>query len=171
MKSAISGEKCPYCGEEMDPDDFRRVTRLVADMMGSALPREREAMERRLMQIEREGARQKELMNLMQRPAYSDPRVQKEMHEILDTNPQLFRRDGWQTVVYNQAMVNLAEKQLQQGSNPGNGVGKGERPPVTAGGGTGSANTVPAKITEKVFLSWTEPQQKAFLETGKVPRK
>lgn len=156
---------------EMDPSDFTRVSRLVADMMQSALPREREMVERRLMQIERDGARQKELMGLMQDPAYSDPRVQKEMHEILDADPQLFGRDGWQTHVFTQALGRLARKQLQQESISVNGVSKGENPPVTAGGGTGSTNVGPIKVNEKIFLTWPESQQKAFLETGKVPKK
>ena len=158
---------------DLDPEDFNKVARLNADLVRAALAQERERYDRRLFEIERDSKRNREAFRLMQDPAYTDPQVQKEMHSILDADNTHFQREGWQTAVFNQALGNLARRQLQQGTNPGSNAPKGSKPPVTAGGGNGSAFTGPRAITEREFATWTEEQQKAYLESGgkRVPRK
>lgn len=157
---------------QIDPEDFEKLAPIMADIAKAAARQERMQIEAEVSDIRRSTARQNELMTLMQDPAFRDERVQKEIHAVLDSDPTIFQRERSPHVyAFHQAMTNLARKQLQQDTTPRNGVQKGMNPPFTAGGGNGSANTGPIQVTEKMFSSWTEKEQKAFLETGKPPRR
>ena len=156
----------------MDPEDVERLMPLIVRVSDVAASRRTASLERELHEVRRQSARNAEFNQLMQDPAFSDQRVQTEMREVLKDG-SLFQQGGRAyTTAFNMALANLARKTLQQEMPKGN-TSPGERPPVTAGGGNGSANTGPHAITEKEFLGWSEDQQKAFLKSNgqKVPRR
>lgn len=150
----------------LHPDDVRGLLPLIAEAADAIATNRTRGLERKVFEMDRQSSRNNELMSLMQDPAFSDPRVQKEIHEILESDKSAFQRDGAYTELFKQALENMARKQLQQGGSVSTAPTMGNTPPVTAGGGNGSANTVPQKITEKDFDSWTDVQQKAFINSN-----
>lgn len=158
---------------DMDPEDFDRIARLNGALTRAAIAQERERWETEMSDIKRQAARSSEFNRLMQDPDFSDPRVQKEMREVLKDGSLFQRGEGAYITAFHMALTNLARKTLQQESTTRGNANTEGKPPVTAGGGNGSANTGPHRITEKEFLGWTEEQQKAFLASNgaKVPRR
>lgn len=160
---------------QLSPDDVERVMPLVIDAAEAISNRKMAAFEQRygqqFGQIQRTTERNNELMTLMQDPAFRDERVQREIHAVLDAEPSLFNRPGAYSAAYEKALANMTRKQLQQGV--ATETPTGQKPPVTAGGGNGSANTGPLKVTEKEFESWTIKQQEAFINSNgrTVPKK
>ncbi len=155
---------------QLAPEDVERIMPLIVDTAQSAARRERFEMEQRFGHIERSTQRNNELMSLMQDPAFRDERVQKEVHQILDSDPAIFQRERTPLVyAYGQALQNMARKQLQQGVSNGTTEVKGNHPPVTAGGGNGSANTSPKAPTEKEMERWTAEQMGTYIRSnGKI---
>lgn len=156
----------------MDPEDVERLMPMMVDAAEAIASRRTQHLERELMGVRRQSERNSEFNQLMQDPAFADPRVQTEMREVLKDG-SLFQQGGRAyTTAFNLALANLARKQLQQEMPKGN-PNPTNNPPFTAGGGNGSANTAPYAINEKVFLGWSEEQQKAFIESNgtKIPRR
>jgi hypothetical protein len=148
---------------DLQPEDFEKVARVSADMTRAGLEQLQTQFNQKLEAIERHNSRQNELMSLMQDPAFRDETVQREMHSVLDADPAIFQRERNPNVyAYRMALGNLYRKQLQQGFVPA----QTNRPPVTAGGGNGSANTAPQKITDSVFNSWTDAEQDAYMKSN-----
>ena len=152
------------------PEDVERVMPLILDTANVIARQEVLEIEKKYAQIARTTQRNNELMTLMQDPAFRNERVQREIHSVLDSDPTIFQREPERalTIAYEKAMVNLARQQLQKGISEDILHGK---PPTTAGGGNGSARTVPIKITEKMFDSWSEQEQEAFLKRGVIPKR
>ena len=162
-------ELAPYY-PQLAPEDVERVMPLVLDAAEVISNRKMAALRQefggQVSEIQRTTMRNNELMQLMQDPAFRDNRVQKEVHSVLDSDPSIFQRERTPyAYAYEKALANMTRKQLQQGFDAGNDT-LGKKPPVTAGGGNGSANTAPAKITEKMFDSWTPEEQKSFLNSN-----
>lgn len=153
---------------DMDPDDFEKIARVNAALTQAAIRQERTRWESEMSGIRRQTERSAEFAELMQDPAFTDPRVQAEMREVLKDG-SLFQRGGRvYTAALQIAVGNLYRKQLQQGNTNGNASPQ-NMPPVTAGGGNGSATNGAPKITEKEFARWTPAQMEAFINSnGKV---
>lgn len=151
---------------DMDPDDFDKIARLNADLTRQAIAMERQRWEGEMSEVRRSTARNAEFTQLMQDPAFSDPRVQAEMREVLKDG-QLFQQGGpVYARAFNMALANLTRKQLQQGAVPENRT-PSNTPPVTAGGGNGSAKTY--QVNQAMFDSWSLKDQEAFLKSdGRV---
>lgn len=160
---------------QLSPDDVERVLPMVLDAAEAISKRQITAFQQQwgqqFGQIQRTTDRNNELMTLMQDPAFRDERVQREVHAVLDSDPSIFQRQGAYTFAYEKALANMTRKQLQQGVATENPIE--QRPPVTAGGGNGSAFTGPAKISEKDFDRWSLKDQEAFINSnGRVfPKK
>lgn len=162
-------EIAPYY-PQLAPEDVERVMPLVMDAAEVISNRKMAALRQefggQVSEIQRTTMRNNELMQLMQDPAFRDNRVQREVHAVLDSDPSIFQRERTPyAYAYEKALANMTRKQLQQGFDAGKET-LGLKPPVTAGGGNGSANTAPVKITEKMFDSWTPEEQKAFLNSN-----
>ena len=105
-------------------------------------------------------------MRLMQDPAFRDERVQAEIHAVLDADPSIFQRERNPHVyAFNQALTNMTRKQLQQGAGNGHTTPT-NMPPVTAGGGNGSASSGPVRVSEKDFARWSVKDQEAFITSN-----
>lgn len=157
----------------MLPEDFDKVARLAADINHAALKRERANWQREVGEIRRVTDRNNELMTLMQDPAFRDVRVQKEIHAVLDSDPSIYQRERLpMTRAYEMALGNMARKTLQQGVHPETPHTNGSTPPVTAGGGNGSAFTVPRKITQREFDRLdVKEQEKLLLQLERANRR
>lgn len=158
---------------QLDPQDVERVLPLIMDTVKAVSSNQRSDLQREIFDIRRSAERNNELMSLMQDDAWKDNRVQEEIHRLADANPTIFQRPGAYTLLFKEALGNLARKQLQQGVTSEPTATMNNKPPVTAGGGNGSANTGPRKFTEREINSWSIEDQKAFLTSnGRVyPRK
>ncbi len=151
----------------VNPDDIRNFMPVIVDAAEAISFRRTMGLERELNEIKRSTSRNNELMTLMQDPAFRDSRVQKEVHAVLDSDPSIFQRERTPyAFAYEKALANMTRKTLQQGQDAGQDPAVINKPPVTAGGGNGSAFTVPIKITEKIFDSWSDSEQKAFLNSN-----
>lgn len=152
----------------MDPDDIERLMPMMVDAAEAIAARRTSHLERELSDVRRQSMRSAEFTELMQDPAFADPRVQAEMREVLKDG-SLFQRGGRvYTTALQIAVGNLYRKQLQQGSIPESRT-PSNTPPVTAGGGNGSANTAPFKVTDAMVASWTDAEQDAFFKSnGKI---
>jgi hypothetical protein len=158
---------------QLAPEDVERILPLVVDAAKSVMSRERAALEQRFGHIERTAQRNNELMTLMQDPAFRDERVQKEVHAILDSDPSIFQRERAPLVyAFKEAVFNMGRKQLQQGVVPDTHT-PSNKPPVTAGGGNGSAFTAPVTITPEVFEKWSFEDQEAYIKSNgrKLPKR
>lgn len=159
---------------QLNPEDVERVLPMVVDAAEAIANRKMAALQQQFGQqfgeIQRTTARNNELMSLMQDPAFRDERVQREIHAVLDADPSIFQRPGAYTAAFNQALANMTRKQLQQGIATESPTGL--KPPVTAGGGNGSASTT-QKVTERDFDRWTLKEQEAFINSNGriVPKK
>lgn len=148
---------------QLDPNDVQRMLPLIVDAAETIANRKVAAVEQRFGQIERTTMRNNELMSLMQDPAFSDHRVQKEIHSVLDSDPTIFQRERAPLAyAYDRAMVNLARKTIQTGVTPET---KTPTPPVTAGGGNGSAFSAPHVVSQAQFSSWTDAEQDAYMKS------
>jgi hypothetical protein len=151
---------------KLHPDDVRAFMPLVVDAAESIASRRTAGIEREISEVRRTTSRNNELMRLMQDPAFHDPRVNKEIHSVLDSDPTIFQRESEpHTYAFKQALENLARKQLQQGAPAGDSAGS-SRPPVTAGGGNGSAFTTPRKFTPEEVGRWPLADQEAFINSN-----
>jgi hypothetical protein len=153
----------------IDPEDLKRFMPVVLDAAQAAARRERMELEQRFGHIERSTARNNELMTLMQDPAFKTEMVQQEIDSIIDKDPSIFQRERHPLVfAFEKALSNLGRKQLQQGVTPEKEPRK-STPPLTAGGGNGSANTAPFRITDAIFETWTDKEQDAYMKSnGKI---
>ena len=156
----------------MDPDDVERLMPMVVDAAESIAARRTNELQVQLFEIRRQSARTSEFQTLMQDPAFTDPRVQAEMQNVLKDGSLYQRSATPHATAFNIALANLARKQLQQGTMNGN-ASPTNMPPATAGGGNGSANTAPYRITEKEVEKWSDDQFKTFLDSNGrvVPRR
>jgi hypothetical protein len=151
-----------------DPEDVRRMMPFVVDTAKMIVSQERQQWEQKFGAIERNQQRSNELLQLAQDPDFRNPMVQKEIHTILDTNPTMFNGKTPYADAFNQALSNLARKQLQQGVIPET---KSPKPPTTAGGGNGSA-TYSTQMTPEKFEAMSVEKQEAFLASqGAIPPK
>jgi hypothetical protein len=158
---------------ELNPDDAKVFVPAMFEVANAAARQVRADMQQQYAHIERATSRNNELMTLMQDPAYRDVRVQQEIDRVTDSDPSIFERERFPHVAaFNQALANLARKQLQQGIIPENQT-PSSKPPFTAGGGNGSANTAPQRITQEVFDTWSVEEMDAYIKSGgkKIPKR
>lgn len=152
----------------LEPEDVRRLAPFIMDAARNVASQERAALEKELNEVRQSTQRNNELLSLTQDPAFRDVRVQKEIHAILDADPSMFQREATPYAsAFQKALANLARQQLQHGVVPET---EAPKPPVTAGGGNGSAFTAPVKFNDPAFLrmfeTWTVEQQEAFIDSG-----
>lgn len=137
----------------MDPADLERVAPLAADIAANHVSRELSPLRAELHQLRRENARTHELQGLKEDPAFADPRVQFEMHQILESNPSILQNEPapWR-FAFNEALRTMGRRILEGSYDPGTQVppvsglpGLPTAPPRTAGG-SGSGSSAPSGI-------------------------
>lgn len=159
----------------LDPSDFERVAPLAADIAANQVAARMAPMAAELNQMRREFARNSELQSLREDPAYSDPRVQFEMHQILETNPSILQNEPAPfRYALNEALRNMGRRILEGSIEPGvtNPPVSGSprlpvTPPRTAGSGgsaTASGGIQPSgRISQRDFDRLPAAEQRKIL--------
>lgn len=162
----------------LDPEDLQRVAPLAADIAASHTARELAPLKAELSSLRRELSRSSELQGLKEDPAFSDPRVQFEMHQILEMNPSILQNEpAPYRFAFNEALRSMGRRILEGSidSGPVTPTVSGPpalptTPPRTAGGsGSGSAPVAsgsqpPQKISMDAFNRLPAAEQRKILE-------
>lgn len=153
----------------MHPEDFKKVLRISQDIADARIAEIQQKFGQELGNLKRSTAKNDDLMNVMRNPNSRHPQVQREMHQILEKNPDLFKRDDAYSQALNQALINIASRNLQgSGGSPQNST-QGlppSTPPPSGGSGSGSGGKAPALIpmTEEAFAKLSADEQAKHLK-------
>lgn len=160
----------------LDPDDFNKVAPLAADIAATQVAQRMAPMETELNRLRRDVARSHELQGLKEDPAFADPRVQFEMHQILQANPSILQIEpAPYRHAFNEAMRNIGRRILEGSLESGTQVppvsgtpGIPLTPPRTAGGsGSGSTGTgaiqPSRKLSQEAFNRLPAAEQRKIL--------
>lgn len=102
----------------MAPEDFERVLNLTNDLYAVKERQLKAHYDSQLQEIGRETRRNSELRELMQDPLFTNPKVQFEMHKVLEDNPQAFTHEPTPYLyAFNEAQRRLARQYLQDGGS------------------------------------------------------
>ncbi len=151
---------------EINPDDAKAFVPAMFEVANATARQVRAEMEQKFQHLQIQSERTSELMTLAQDPAFHDARVQREIHSIIESDPAIYQRERRpNTYAFEKALASLARKQLQQGVTAET-LTPTNRPPVTAGGGNGSARPVPTTMTPDMFDRLSVEKQEAFLKAN-----
>lgn len=142
------------------PDDFERVFAIANDITTLRMKQEVEPLVKELKDTRRQIQRQDEKQRLQGDPVFQNPDVREEMDAVLKNNPSLFDRPDTLTEAFNQALINLARRQVaqssvQNGSFDGSSGSAGHRPPPAGSGSSGA----PKGIAVKSALASMTPEE------------
>ncbi len=102
----------------MEPEDFERVLNLTNDLYAVKERQLKAHYDSQLQEIGKETRRNSELRELMQDPLFTNPKVQFEMHKVLEDNPQAFTHEPTPYLyAFNEAQRRLARQYLQDGGS------------------------------------------------------
>jgi len=157
----------------LDPSDFERVAPLAADIAASQVGQQMAPLRAELNRLNRELARTSELQGLKDDPAFSDPRVQFEMHQILETTPSILQNEpAPYRFAFNEALRSMGRRILEGSMDPGPGptVVGSPRVPVTPPRTAGSGGSVPASggIQQPVRISQRDFDRLPAAEQRKI---
>lgn len=162
----------------LDPDDLRRVGPLAADIASTITAQRLGPLQAELSRLNREIARNAEVQGLKEDPAFADPRVQFEMHKILESNPSALQNEPapmrW---AFNEALRTMGRRILEGSIEPitePKPVSGSPRlpttPPRTAGGGGAPTAShaggiqPPERISAEAFKRLPAAEQRKMLE-------
>jgi len=167
----------------LDPEDLRRVGPLVADIAANISAQQIGPLMAQLNRVNKEVARNAEFQGLKEDPAFQDPRVQFEMHRILEADPSILQNEpAPYRYAFNESLRTLGRR-IVEGSEAPFPMGKTNsgpapyptNPPKTAGGGSpvgsgsGSGVTSNGQITAEKFASLPSAEQRKILASlGKI---
>jgi hypothetical protein len=167
----------------LDPEDLRRVGPLVADIAANISAQQIGPLMSQLNRVNREVARNAELQGLKEDPAFQDPRVQYEMHRILETDPSILQNEpAPYRYAFNESLRILGRRILEGSIEtvPTGKTNSGQppyptNPPKTAGGGSsgapgqGAGVTSTGQISAEKFASLPSAEQRKILASlGKI---
>lgn len=161
----------------LDPSDFERVAPLAADIAANQVSQRIAPLMAELNRLNRDVARNAELQGLKEDPAFADPRVQFEMHQILETNPSILQNEPapWR-FAFNEALRSMGRRILEGSIDPGPIVppvsgpsGLPTAPPRTAGSGAGGGGQPigiqpPGRLSREAFARLPAAEQRKMLE-------
>jgi hypothetical protein len=159
----------------MDPSDLERVAPLAADIAANHVARELTPLRAEITQLRRDNARTAEFQGLKEDPAFADPRVQFEMHQILQSNPSILQNEpAPYRFAFNEALRTMGRRILEGSYDPGPQVppvsglsGLPTAPPRTAGG-SGAGSGAPSGIQPTGRLSQDEFNRLPAAEQRKI---
>jgi hypothetical protein len=103
---------------DMTVSDFRRVLAVAKDIAAVQAQQVQADMHAWRAKTERESEKANDLQNVMTDPAFHNPDVQFEMHDILEKNKDMWTDRRPYTSALNQALTNIARKTLGGGTRP-----------------------------------------------------
>jgi hypothetical protein len=154
----------------MHPDDFKKVLRISQDISDVQIANLRKSFGQELGNLKRSTAKNDDLMSVMRNPNSRHPQVQREIHQILEKNPDMFQRDDAYSQALNEALVKIATNNLNGviGESP---KGQGNVPPSTpppsggSGSGSGGQDSSGLQMTEDKFLTLSQVDQAKYLDS------
>lgn len=161
----------------LDPEDFQKVAPLAADIAANQVAQRLAPVMAEMTRLNREVARGTELQGLKEDPAFSDPRVQFEMHQILEATPSILQNEpAPYRYAFNEALRSLGRRILEGSIEVGpqtpivsGHTGMPTAPPRTAGGGGSGAPAsggvqTPGRISMDSFNRLPAAEQRKILE-------
>jgi len=164
----------------MTVEDFEKVSALANDMAESKVDRMLRSaitpIQQRVLRVDNEVSRQKEMVDLMSDPLFKNPQVQFEMHRVLEADPTIVERYPQpHRYAFNEALMRVARNNLG-GSNAAPKAPEAQpvappstKPPTTAGGNGGGgggapSGPVPEQVTPEMFARMTMEQKREHLK-------
>lgn len=159
----------------MDPSDLERVAPLAADIAANQVARVMAPLQAEVQSLRRDTARNAEFQGLKEDPAFADPRVQFEMHQILRENPSILQNEpAPYRYAFNEALRTMGRRILEGSITPdpqappvSGPPGMPIAPPRTAGGG-GSGSGAPSGIRPTGRISQDEFNRLPAAEQRKI---
>lgn len=166
----------------LDPEDFQKVAPLAADIASAQVGQRIAPLMAELNRLNREVARNAELQSLKEDPAFENPRVQFEMHRILESNPSIIQNEPapWR-YAFNEALRTMGRRILDGSIEPiteskpvSGSVPYAMTPPRTAGGGSaptasqGIGIKPPERMSAEAFKRLPAAEQRKVLEKLKA---
>ena len=162
----------------LDPEDLRRVGPLAADIAANISAQRIAPLMAELNRLNREVSRSSELQGLKEDPAFADPRVQFEMHKILESDPSILQNEpAPYRYAFNEALRSMGRRILEGSIEPSatpptvsGPPGLPVTPPKTAGGSGSGGGTPPVgiqppgKISQEAFARLPAAEQRKVLE-------
>jgi hypothetical protein len=102
----------------MTEEDFDRVMAVARDIASVQTQQVQADMQAWRAKTERDSEKANDLQNVMTDPAFHNPDVQFEMHDILEKNKDMWTDRRPYTSALNQALTNIARKTLGGGTRP-----------------------------------------------------
>lgn len=139
----------------LDPSDFERVAPLAADIAANQTARAVAPLMAQIEAMRKDSARERDLQGVKEDPSFKDPRVQYEMHQILEKNPTILEIEPapWR-YAFNEALRSIARRILEGSIEPGETPQANSgpapyptTPPVTARGGGNAPSGGPGIVS------------------------
>ena len=128
----------------LSEEDFEKVlavSRDIADIRANQLSQD---FQKWRDEQEKQNAKSSDMAEVMSNKAFHIPQVQKEMHEILEKQPQIFNEKKPYSAALKEALMNIGMKTITRGSEP-SGSSLPTEPPKMAG--SGSSGYAPKRST------------------------
>lgn len=150
----------------MTVEDFRRVMALSNDLTEVKTRQLEEAMQKRWEEMNRQSERSQDMTNVFSHPAFSNPDVRAEMHDILSKNQELLNERKPYSAALNQALVNFGMRTITGGNHRSSNYVP-TTPPEMAGS-KGAGGSLPGKRGLGSLPSVKEAEGKSPEEIEKI---
>ena len=151
----------------MSVDDFRRVASLARDLSEAQMRQLQAEMQNKWEESSRQSERSADMANVFADPAFHNPEVQEEMHEILSKKPELMNERKTYSLALNQALINVGRRNVTGGNRQ---VYVPTTPPEM-GGSKGAGGSLPGKRALAGLPSQKELESKTPEELEKILKK
>lgn len=156
----------------MLPEDFEKVVTVANEISRINVERMRQDLksqyDSQIYEIQRENRRNSELRELMTDPLFTNPEVQFEMHQILESNPKALELEpAPYTNAFHEAQRRLARRYLQENQSTEEKSGPlPNRPPSDSGRGSAASEPTTEESLKERFYAAKTAEEKAKILTS-----
>lgn len=125
----------------MDVTDFERIAQLSRDMSEATVRRQAAEFQSWKEQIDRQNEKNADMTAVLGDPAFHDSAVQKEVHDLMEKNPQLFNERRPYSTALKEALALIGRRNTIRGATSYGSVSLPTDPPKTAGSGSANGAT------------------------------
>jgi hypothetical protein len=158
----------------MNPEDLKKVIPLASDIAALHIQKNVHPLLSEIAALKKELNKRDERDVLRQDPAFSNPDVLAEMHDILEKDPGIFQNETAPlTFAFNEAMRSIGRRMIEGKTVQSNSsqvlTGKEDqkKPPITAGNagkvGSDSKVGISDRVTPQNFASLPLKEQEKYL--------
>lgn len=138
-------------------DDFRKIVAIQRDIASAMNRQQAQEFNQRLEAISLQNEKTSDMAEVSSDPAFQNPDVQTEMHEILSKNPTLFGQRKPYSSALNQALANIGRKNAMRG-NSGSSALPTEPPRAPSGNGSSFSSRKVGGIPDSRMLNNMKPE-------------